>query len=73
MRREWEPTLGTVPVAVVPYPIDVEHFAPPSAERRRRARSSLGVREGEFVAGYVGRLEEAQGPPRADGGWPPPA
>jgi glycosyltransferase involved in cell wall biosynthesis len=62
MRQEWEPTLGAVPVAVVPYPIDIEHFAPPSAERRRRARSALGVREGEFVAGYVGRLEEAKGP-----------
>ncbi|HMC49577.1 MAG TPA: glycosyltransferase family 4 protein [Solirubrobacterales bacterium] len=62
MRREWEPVLGDVPVAVVPYPIDVEHFAPPSIASRRRARSALGVREDEFVAGYVGRLEETKGP-----------
>lgn len=62
MRREWEPGLGAVPVAVVPYPIDVEHFAPPSIEQRLRARSAFGVSEDEFVAGYVGRLEEAKGP-----------
>lgn len=62
MRREWEPLLGTIPVTVVPYPIDVKHFAPAASERRLRARSSLGVRKDEFVAGYVGRLEEAKGP-----------
>jgi glycosyltransferase involved in cell wall biosynthesis len=62
MRREWEPLLGEVSVTVVPYPIDVEHFAPPSKASRQRARSALGVGEGEFVAAYVGRLEEAKGP-----------
>lgn len=62
MRGEWEATVRGAPVEVVAYPIDVEHFAAPSAERRAEARAGIGVDKGEFVATYVGRLEDSKGP-----------
>ncbi|MFI6941504.1 glycosyltransferase [Streptomyces sp. NPDC050418] len=42
-------------IHVVPNGIDARHFRY-SAERRLRARASLGIAEGTYVAGAVGRL-----------------
>lgn len=62
MRGEWEAVVGEVPVEVVPCPIDLEHFATPTPERRAAARAAVGAADGEFVTTYVGRLEDSKGP-----------
>ncbi len=52
-------TLEAVPrgkIRVVPNGVDTTVFAPASAEVRARARASLGLASGDFVAGAFGRL-----------------
>ncbi|HEY4396528.1 MAG TPA: glycosyltransferase family 4 protein [Acidimicrobiia bacterium] len=41
---------------IVPVPIDLTRFRPPSAVERSRARASLGLDEDEFVVVYTGQL-----------------
>jgi len=41
--------------------VDVERFAPPDAERRRRSRARLGLSEGGPVIGFVGRFTRDKG------------
>jgi GalNAc-alpha-(1->4)-GalNAc-alpha-(1->3)-diNAcBac-PP-undecaprenol alpha-1,4-N-acetyl-D-galactosaminyltransferase len=43
--------------AVIPVPVDVRHFRPPSPHERRTARAELGLETATFVAVYVGHLE----------------
>jgi len=43
--------------AVIPVPVDTEHFRPPSAEDRADARLQLGLAEDGFVVIYVGHLQ----------------
>lgn len=62
MRGEWEAVVGEVPIVVVPYPIDLGHFAAATPRQRASARAALGVGEDEFVAAFVGRLEDSKGP-----------
>jgi glycosyltransferase involved in cell wall biosynthesis len=54
--------VGETSVEVVPYPIDLEHFAAATPQQRASARAALGVGEEEFVATFVGRLEDSKGP-----------
>ena len=62
MRGEWEAVVGKVPVEVVPYPIDLEHFDIATPPRRAAARAAVGIGEGEFAVTFVGRLEDSKGP-----------
>jgi glycosyltransferase involved in cell wall biosynthesis len=43
--------------AVIPVPVDVRHFRPPSPHERDAARAELGLETSAFVAVYVGHLE----------------
>lgn len=47
-------------IAVLPNPIDVDHFTPDAA-LRARMRASLGLRDDDLVLGYVGRFEPPKG------------
>jgi glycosyltransferase involved in cell wall biosynthesis len=42
---------------VIPVPVDVEHFRPPTADERAAARAALGLDEATFLVVYVGHLE----------------
>jgi D-inositol-3-phosphate glycosyltransferase len=56
-----EPLMGKRPLAlrheVIPYPVDVEYFHPPSPQQRLFARQILGLPMNGRLALYVGRLE----------------
>jgi glycosyltransferase involved in cell wall biosynthesis len=43
--------------AVIPVPVDTEHFRPPRADERADARRELGLSEDSFVVIYVGHLQ----------------
>jgi glycosyltransferase involved in cell wall biosynthesis len=62
MAEAWRDTAAGVTLRVVPYPIDTEHFHLPSSGQREIARAEAGVEPGQFVVGFVGRLEENKGP-----------
>ena len=47
-------------IAVLPNPIDVDHFRP-HAPLRAETRRALGLRDGDVLIGYVGRFEPAKG------------
>lgn len=42
---------------IIPVPVDIAHFRPPTAGERAEARRTLAVREGDFVVVYVGHLQ----------------
>ena len=44
-------------IAVIPVPVDTEHFRPPSRDERADARRELGLAEDSFVVIYVGHLQ----------------
>ncbi len=60
MAREVAPYSETPPI-VIPVPVDVEHFRPPTGAERTRARDSLGVAEHETLLVYSGHLEPRKG------------
>jgi glycosyltransferase involved in cell wall biosynthesis len=43
-------------VSVIPTPVDIEAFRPPTADERLEARRALGVQEDELVVAYTGHL-----------------
>jgi glycosyltransferase involved in cell wall biosynthesis len=43
--------------AVIPVPVDTEHFRPPSADERADARRELGLADDSFVVLYIGHLQ----------------
>jgi glycosyltransferase involved in cell wall biosynthesis len=43
-------------VSVIPTPVDIEHFRPPSERERESARRALGVEDDELVVVYTGHL-----------------
>ena len=62
MSQAWRKVAKDVAVRVVEYPIDIEHFQLPSSAERVAARAEIGVERGQFVVGFIGRLEEIKGP-----------
>jgi glycosyltransferase involved in cell wall biosynthesis len=54
------PGYATLPRRVIPPGIDLSHFHEDSSERAA-VRAELGVREGDFVVGYVGRFVAPKG------------
>lgn len=62
MAGVWRGATAGVTLRVVPYPIDTGHFQLPSDGERKIARAEAGVEPGQFVVGFVGRLEESKGP-----------
>jgi glycosyltransferase involved in cell wall biosynthesis len=48
--------LGIDKVVVIPTPVDLETFQPPTAEQRRDARRALGIGDDEFAVLYTGHL-----------------
>jgi glycosyltransferase involved in cell wall biosynthesis len=57
MAAELEAT-GVGEPTVIPVPVDLHHFRPPSADERDEARRSVDVERDAFVVAYVGHLEE---------------
>lgn len=57
-------------VRVIPNGVDLERYAVPSPEGRRRARERLGVSEDARVAVYVGRLVPEKGIDTLLDAWP---
>jgi glycosyltransferase involved in cell wall biosynthesis len=49
---------GVGEAAVIPVPVDLGHFRPPSQAERDAARKSMALEEDAFVVVYVGHLEE---------------
>jgi glycosyltransferase involved in cell wall biosynthesis len=49
---------GVGEATVIPVPVDLRHFRPPSDAERDAARASLDVEPEAFVVVYVGHLEE---------------
>jgi glycosyltransferase involved in cell wall biosynthesis len=62
MAAAWRDLTTDINLRVVPYPIDTEHFRLASNGQREIARAGAGVEPGQFVVGFVGRLEESKGP-----------
>lgn len=54
---------GLTDVHVIPVPVDLERFRPPTADERADARRSLGVDAGTAIV-YVGHLQERKGADR---------
>lgn len=61
-RQALQRVLGAcaVPVVVVPNAVDLKRFDP-ARYPRPAARAMLGLREDDFVVGFVGRLDRAKG------------
>ena len=51
----------TGPMRVVPNAVDADLFQPLSPAARSEARRRLGWEDGQFIAGYIGRLVEEKG------------
>ena len=49
---------GVGEAAVIPVPVDGNHFRPPSEAERDATRRGMGIERDAFVAVYVGHLEE---------------
>ena len=54
--------MGEERVITLPNGIDTEMFFPPTTEQKVSARKALGIPEGHFVVGGVGRLAEVKNP-----------
>lgn len=48
--------LGIQKVAVIPTPVDIERFQPPTATQRADARRELGIGDDQFAVLYTGHL-----------------
>jgi glycosyltransferase involved in cell wall biosynthesis len=48
--------IGIDKVVVIPTPVDLETFQPPTAEQRRDARRQLGITDDQFAVLYTGHL-----------------
>ena len=48
-------------VHYLPNPVDIDRFAPASADERRRLRDELGIRSDSVVCVFVGRLSREKG------------
>ena len=57
MAKELEAT-GLGEATVIPVPVDLSHFRPPSADERAAARRGMRLAPDAFVVVYVGHLEQ---------------
>lgn len=48
-------------IAVIPVPVDVLRFRPPSPDERAQARADLGIDPGELVVTFTGRFVRTKG------------
>jgi glycosyltransferase involved in cell wall biosynthesis len=54
--------LAAAKVSVVPTGVDPDRFSPSGVQQRVAVRANIGVREGDLMVLYVGRLERNKGP-----------
>lgn len=53
--------LGEASTAVIPVPVDVQRFRPPTAPERSQARAGLGLGVDDIVIAYTGRFVPSKG------------
>jgi len=52
----WSSFKNEIPVAVIPCCADMEHFSLTHPEQKKKARESLGIKNGELVLSYLGSV-----------------